>query len=206
MCTTTKSIRVRIVKYNDPESPREWDNVGTMVCWHSRYNLGDRQPTIDSADFLRDLAADHVGAYDPELISDHHLGRILDKHFLILPLYLFDHSGLSISTGGFSCPWDSGQVGYIYCEKSHGIAECGDEETALKRLESEVSIYDDYLSGNVYGFVIEECETCETCEHEEWEHVDSCFGFYGSDPDKNGMLEHVDPVFHSALRAAEISY
>ena len=206
MCTTTKSIRVRIVQDNDPESPREWDNVGTMVCWHSRYNLGDEQPSGDGSDYLRELAADYVAANDPEDIPDEHVQRILDKYFLILPLYLFDHSGLHISTGGFSCPWDSGQVGYIYCEKSHGIAEYGDEDKALEGLQEEVATYDDYLSGNVYGFVIEECETCETCENEEWEHVDSCFGFYGYDPDKNGMIDHVDPVFHSALRAAEISY
>lgn len=25
-----------------PESPREWDNLGTITCWHRRYTLGDR--------------------------------------------------------------------------------------------------------------------------------------------------------------------
>ncbi len=25
----------------NPASPREWESCGTMVCWHSRYNLGD---------------------------------------------------------------------------------------------------------------------------------------------------------------------
>ena len=29
---------------------------------------------------------------------------------VILPLYLYDHSGITMNTCGFSCPWDSGQV------------------------------------------------------------------------------------------------
>ena len=33
---------------------------------------------------------------------------------VILPLYLYDHSGITMNTCGFSCPWDSGQVGWIY--------------------------------------------------------------------------------------------
>ena len=41
----------------------------------------------------------------------------LNEHYVILPLYLFDHSGISISTGSFHDPWDSGQVGFIYASK-----------------------------------------------------------------------------------------
>jgi len=35
------------------------------------------------------------------------------KTHIILPLYLYDHSGITMNTTGFSCGWDSGQVGYI---------------------------------------------------------------------------------------------
>ena len=28
---------------DDPRSPREHDNLGHIVCWHRRYNLGDEQ-------------------------------------------------------------------------------------------------------------------------------------------------------------------
>ncbi len=49
--------RVRIIQDSDPMSPREWDNVGKMVCWHRRYNLGDEQPSYDAQEWLRDLAA-----------------------------------------------------------------------------------------------------------------------------------------------------
>ena len=38
-----RGYTIRLVPDPDPENPREeWDNVGTMRCWHRRYNLGDR--------------------------------------------------------------------------------------------------------------------------------------------------------------------
>ena len=33
------------------ESPREWDNMCTMVCWHRRYNLGDKHNFDEPQDF-----------------------------------------------------------------------------------------------------------------------------------------------------------
>lgn len=40
----------------DPLNPRkDYDNLGRMVCWHSRYSLGDDHNFDDPEDFLRDL-------------------------------------------------------------------------------------------------------------------------------------------------------
>ena len=38
-CANGNTIKVFVDE--DPQSPREWDNAGTMVCFHRRYNLGD---------------------------------------------------------------------------------------------------------------------------------------------------------------------
>jgi len=32
---------LEIFQDENPESPRSWDNMGTMVCFHERYSLGD---------------------------------------------------------------------------------------------------------------------------------------------------------------------
>lgn len=52
--------------YQDPdaESPREWCNLGTLICWHRRYRLDDNHRFDSPHAFLRDLA----GVSDP---SDH---------------------------------------------------------------------------------------------------------------------------------------
>ena len=146
------------IDYDDsPESPREWDNLGTMVCWHSRYNLGDSHSFDDPQEFL----------------------NTVEPNDIVLPLYLYDHSGITMSTTGFSCPWDSGQVGYI-----HITAEKIREEYSVKRvskklkervtnyLVGEVETYDQYLTGDVYGY---------TVEHKKSGEEDSCWGFYGID-------------------------
>jgi len=36
-----KKLKLEIEQDSSPESPRTWDNLGTMVCFHKRYDLGD---------------------------------------------------------------------------------------------------------------------------------------------------------------------
>ena len=36
------------------ENPREWDNLGKIVCWHRRYNLGDQHEYDSPLDFYGD--------------------------------------------------------------------------------------------------------------------------------------------------------
>lgn len=213
----TETIRIRIERdCSEHDTPRDWENQGTMVCWHRNYNLGDEQPTVDSDDFLRELAAETVNAYDADLIPDEHVERIIEKYFVIIPLYLYDHSGITMSCAPFSCPWDSGQVGYIYCsiEKArecfllddsagwNTVVKYADESITLREaternLRCEVKVYDQYLTGDVYGLVIED---------DDGEHIDSCWGFYGDDPFKNGMSDCIDEKYHEALREAETQY
>ena len=70
---------------------------------------------------------------------------------VILPLYLYDHSGITMNTCGFSCPWDSGQVGWIYADKAmieqeHGKITPEILEKVRQTLEAEVKEYDYYLT------------------------------------------------------------
>lgn len=45
--------------------------------------------------------------------------KLLEKHaqIIFMPLFLYDHSGITMNTCGYSCRWDSGQVGYIYTDR-----------------------------------------------------------------------------------------
>lgn len=178
-----KLIRVRVVHDQDCEGPREYDNAGTMACWHRRYKLGDVQPTCTPAEYIADLPADS----------------------LILPLYLMDHSGITMSTSGFACPWDSGQVGIIHIAPDKIREEWGEapdaREKAAACLKAEVAVYAQYLEGQCYGYVIEEGKRCNHGDV-HWEQTDSCWGFIGSDPFENGMSEHVPTNLHDQLRQA----
>ena len=158
-----RGYTIKIHRDEHNESPRDWDNLGTMICWHSRYNLGDVQ------------TSNPHNYYEPDQWWEENMP--MKDIAAILELYLYDHGGITMRTSPFSCPWDSGGVGYIYITKEKVRKEYGKKRISkqLKArvktyLQGEVETYDNYLTGEVYGYVVED---------QGGEHVDSCWGFYG---------------------------
>lgn len=176
-----RKLKLEIKQDIDPESPRNWDNLGKMICFHGRYDLGDKHT----------MKMEEAKA----------LYAKMEKQGVVFPLYLYDHSGLTISTAPFSCPWDSGQVGFIYADKEAIRKNWGIKAVSKKHLEqtasilqSEVKTYDQYLTGDVYGYVITD---------EEGEVVDSCWGFYGEDEAKGAGVEALEAQMKYEAREAE---
>jgi hypothetical protein len=149
-----------------PDPRKEFDNLGVMVCWHRRYDLGDvkaesYQETPDEFIEWAEKNAKNVA--------------------LILPLYLYDHSGLRIKVGGFAgllpeghAEFDTMQVGFIYVTKDALRKEYSKQRLskkmlahACKVLRGEIEEYDQYLSGDVWNYVIEELD----------DSVCGCFGY-----------------------------
>ena len=203
----------KIKQDHDPENPRTaWDNVGVMFCKHGRYTLGDKDADdpyeevdgvyldkqwvtedtlLYALDMMREILAeddtddiqDVVNELDELQFQVHGRSIVRDDIAICLPLYLYDHGGITISHGAFSCKWDSGQVGWHYITKAKLEDEFdGEEAKAMKCLEAELKTYDDYLQGNVWGYVI---------ENEDGDDVDSCWGFYGDELEETGILGHV---------------
>jgi hypothetical protein len=125
-------------------------NLGIMTCEHRRYALGNGG------------VKETIGVSRDEFTSwnqvAHYLKRAKEAT-VILPLYLYDHSGIAISTESFlgrapHAEWDSGQVGIVWCTNAmireyFGISRVTpatlDKARALLKLE--VKGYDDYLQG-----------------------------------------------------------
>lgn len=114
------------------------------------------------------------------------------KAVVCLPVYLYDHSGLTISTRPFYSPWDSGQVGFIYVTpaqaKEYGIEPSAEGlENLLNGLLGAVEEYDCYLRGECFGFrVMKRVHG----KDDEWEEEESCWGFLGEKWAKEGISEH----------------
>jgi hypothetical protein len=164
-----KGYTINILFDEYPDSPREWDNLGIMQCFHKKYDLGDKH-IIDSKDYNSWNEMEH------DLIKNFNA-------VVILPIYMYDHSGVTISTTPFSCPWDSGRLGLIFVTrdallKKYNMKKLSKKvlETAKKELEAEVKIYDQYLRGDVYGFKIEDLDGNE---------IDSGWGLYGDESVEN---------------------
>ena len=166
---TNGTKTIKIFNDEDPTNPRtEWDNLGTMICFHKRYSLGDK----------------HTFSINDAILFEKNR-----KDCIIMPLYLYDHSGITIATKPFSCPWDSGKVGFIYITKKKAREEYSwkviNKARELKirgYLENEVNTYDQFLRGEVYRFEVYEGE----------ELIDSCGGFFGSDHKESGLFDHAD--------------
>lgn len=182
-----KGHEIQILFDNDSESPRDWDNIGTMVCFHNRYSLGDKH----------DLSKEMFNGW--EELRRHLIKE--ERAVVILPLYLYDHSGITMNTTGFSCPWDSGQVGYIYATREDILknVSCGGKrltkalkDKAKEILEAEVKTYNQYLTGDVYGFIVDK----------DTDYEDSCWGFYGIE-DLKKEVEHSVDIFESEVELAK---
>lgn len=159
-----KGYKIRIMQDDSPESPREWDNLGTMVCFHRRYTLGDKHDFGSPEDFQEWLK---------------------ENPSEVLPLYLLDHSGITMRTGSFGDPWDSGQVGWIYVTHKRIREEYGkltkkNKATARGCMEQEVKTYDDFLTGEVYGYQV---------IAPNGEDVASCWGYFGYPDDKSYIMD-----------------
>lgn len=152
---------------DDPTNPRNpdfQDHDDVMVCFTKRYNLGDKH----------DYKSDDYNSWaemKAQIERDNDVAEIL-------PLYLFDHSGITISTTDFNDRWDSGQIGFVFITKAkaketHMVKRLSKKVMAQvhKNLLASVEEYDQYLRGDVYGFIIKSKETDE--------ELDSCWGFYG---------------------------
>lgn len=214
--------RVTIDNDTDGESPRDWCNVSTMVCEHRRYNLGDsdgRDKAIAAVRESRDYRAtweDGTARDCYTFAKDGETHDVLDLHqpqdlwqavqwcsdIVSQPLYLYDHSGISISTGGFSCPWDSGQVGFAFVTLA-ALRECTmkpravwtkrNRQWAIDCINGECETYDQYLRGDVYGYQVE-VSPLDDYESADWEHVDSCYGFFGNHAESGLIDQAIDAI------------
>jgi hypothetical protein len=142
------------------DNPRECcDNAGTMVCWHSRYALGDKQPKEKPIAFLCSLLGLNSEDFPDARETLELLEEKVRKTHVLLPIYIYEHSGITVSTSHeypYNDRWDSGQVGWIYIEKKQAVKEWGkklftDEvkKKAIKYLMGEVKEYDNYLTGRM---------------------------------------------------------
>jgi hypothetical protein len=172
--------RTLIVTYDDcAESPREWDNLTKMLFFGKHKHLGDKH----------NINADDYNGWNE-------LEEAIKKEYdvvMIKKVYAYIHSGMTISTQPFSCPWDSGVLGFVIITKADLRKEYNWKVLTQKRInevynrldnimDGEVKVLDYYVSGDVYGFRIED---------KNGDIEDSCYGFYGYDIKNNGILDYM---------------
>lgn len=164
------------------ESPREWDNLGTIYS-------NSRSYSPDNHSIEEIMNDDHTG-----------ISQEFKENYIWLKIRCYQHSGLTISVNDdypYNDPWDSGLFGIIAVSKEEAIKEFGKKictkrvrEETLNRLRGEVETLDMYYTGDVYGFVIED---------ENGDEVDSCWGYFGSNDIDEYMIPECKNIIDSIL-------
>jgi len=179
---------LQVVQDRYCESPRgTFENLATMVFFGKHKDIGDEHNVelVDSYSSRYDFA-DNGAVY---------VKKVLDAA-ICLPVNYYEHGGCGVSLSNeypFNCRWDSGTIGFAVVTKDaireeYGVKRISSKlvDKAMVTLESEVRMLNDFLSGNVYQYNLLD---------ENGNEIDSCSGFYGSDPLENGMADSIEDFF-----------
>ncbi len=176
--TLTKAPLCAEIHQDDmDQSPKEWgdDNL-FLVGFHRDFWVEQEGFSQDVCRAVVDAESDYDGSYT-QTVKD------IKKKYHVFPLEAYIHSGVVLALsreGNFpDRAWDVSQLGLVFVAKKEWRTKLKARKAALGLIET----WNQYLSGDVYGYVIRE-------EGDE-EHIDSCWGFYG--------MEHAKEEAQSAL-------
>ena len=153
---TGREILINIEYDEYPENPREWDHLTKIITVKGNWDVGDEN-----------CSHDEFGKIIEGLMSN--------EDVLVRLLYMYEHGGMTISLTPFNDPWDSGICGIIFIdkktiEKNYGKTEDW-KRVAQQIIESEVRLFDDYLTEDVHVLQLLDPHTEDL--------IDSLAGFYG---------------------------
>lgn len=147
---TYKGREIKIYQDDGYESPNEWGNEDLfLVAFHPDFS-------VDRKGFDKETCIEIMH-------DDKHPVR---KKYHVFGLEAYIHSGIMLALsrrGNFpDRRWDVSQLGLVFVEKKQWKTITKADKAAL----SLIGEWNDYLSGNVYGYVI-------------GDDGDSCWGYYG---------------------------
>ncbi len=194
-------LRVRIVHDSSPEDPRDWDDMCRIIPTHVWRDPIEKQ--------IADLIIRTNGwraAEEMASVAGHGtLDRILDNEDRLHDDETFRNTWLEavkdeLIVDTFSTQHET-YIAYSTPEMCRYVGTPWDE--AARVMAGSVETFKQWAEGDVYGYILEECIDVEDGD---WIEVDSCWGFYGSDPFENGISDSVPEELHEQLRHVEIEY
>lgn len=168
--------KIEIETDSDSDNPRDWSNLGEFcVSNYSRYIRNESEIEIESeSDF-----------------------KALEKTHIILPVSVYDHSGVSIYIGSPCDRWDSGQIGWYIVSKekikqNFNVKRISQKlkSRVIEYLENEVETFNKWVNNEVYSFTL----------YHNGEEEDSCGGFY----DIDDIYEYLPSEYRDSFSVEEM--
>jgi len=164
--------KVSIIPDTDAEQPGKYDEECFIVTTRNRY-FEVKGPNEETADT--------IGENLEEWEETHHVYKL---NALI-------HSGVHLSITSdlkeYYMGFDSGQIGFLLVKKD-------ETPDPFKYAQGMVEEWNQYLSGDVWGYTIEDGEE---------NAYDSCWGFYGFEYAKQEAISNVPEVVPEVLYSEE---
>ena len=169
--------------YHDPDVEHPRARCSSTLCTtHRRYDFGGERLSGEAAsideDFSRHLADK----------------GLTERDIICLPVFLYSHSGIVLSSRSFNDRWDSGQLGFLYETRADIRREFKVKRISPKlegiirdRLRGEIEELSAWANGDTYRFVIPALDA-------------GCGGFYGDDHRASGLIEHAREDIRYAVR------
>lgn len=146
-------LTVKIIQDEDAQSPSDMGDEGLFLVANHR-------------DFAVPEPGEKRAPDDPEEL----VNRWKDTHW-VFGLEAYIHSGVVLALsreGNFpDRQWDVSQLGFVFASKNEWRLSKSARKAALSLIEE----WNQYLSGDVWGYVVDDGGANE----------DSCWGFYGFD-------------------------
>jgi len=178
-----KGHTINIYHDDSDMSPREWDNMCIIHIGHRRYAFGDKNYST-------------IKPFTEALKEARRNGDIC------LPIYMYDHSGITISLDNtkypYNCRWDSCQCGFIQIPRKKMMEEFGKKiftkalkEKGLELAKGEIETLDSRVRGEVYGYKVDE----------DTDDEDSCWGFIG---DIKYVIEEAKSIIDHMVKTEKV--
>ena len=172
-----------------------------LKIFHDDLSYSPRKDFDQVSTIITDKNSDYVFS-DVQISSEEELKEWKEQNDVVLtfPLNSYEHSGMSLSISNgypYNDQWDAGQIGEVVVTRKSmkemwGISYLTKKNTQMltNAVKTEIEQLTQWLNGEVYGYQLFETKTCNLNETHEKE-IDSCWGFYGYDPETNGISDEV---------------
>jgi len=179
-----------------PESPRDWDNMGTFYLWQRGYVSPDKYRHGSLERFLmewtgaectrcgatpEDHAEGYAGNYCTEYAGDKSAPGADPDSVLFLVSHDDGYSSHRFTVSDLAADPDDWERfdGVLFATGETVRREWGgDNAAAISCLLRELETYTAYANGSVFAASWERVDTCGECDHDERVPLESVSGFY----------------------------
>jgi hypothetical protein len=160
-----RGVDIEIYYDENAQSPDDWGNTDAFLVYTHR-----------------DFEVRRAGFFPQDIFRE---TEPLYKGYFYFVVYANIHSGVILSLTHDGNRWDTSSTGYVLVKKDEHHKT---KEEALLLAQSIIEEWNEYLGGEVYGYMTE---------------YESCWGYYGEEGKKEMIQEAKDQIDYSLKNLSE---